>query len=79
MPRSANPEAAISAGRTTARITVSLDPATRAAAIRNAAKRGFSKSLSAYIVWLIENDSANGGNGGGNNPTVPGTVPKKRN
>lgn len=40
--------------------TVSMSRQLRSAALRNAAKRGFGKSFSAYVAWLLERDNAGG-------------------
>jgi hypothetical protein len=60
MSRSASKEARTERGRTTARMTISLDPATRKKAIANAERHGFKKSVSAYIARLIEEDQSAG-------------------
>lgn len=46
-PKSDNP---------TVKKTVSLDPRLLSNALKAAKQRGFSKSFSAYVAWLIERD-----------------------
>lgn len=50
------PTAELEPGRTTSRLTISLDPDILEMLERNAVRRGFKHSLSAYIAKLIEED-----------------------